>query len=88
MFATRWFYRFSNLEHETRDVIIVMHSYSGVPGSVAVKGLSKGERKADGKDTGVIGLIYIAALLAKGGDGKSIVKEALGGDYPNTSRMT
>lgn len=69
------------LDHEEHDVIILMHSYSSVPGSAAAKGLGKAERKAQGKATGVIGQIYISALLPKGGDGKDVVG-AFGGHYP------
>jgi hypothetical protein len=69
------------LDHEEHDVIILSHSYSGIPVSAAAKGLSKAERMAQGKKTGVIGQIFIASLLAKGGDGKTVV-EAFGGQYP------
>jgi hypothetical protein len=69
------------LDHEERDVILIMHSYSGVPGSAAARGLSKSERLAEGKKTGIIGQIYIAALLAKGGDGKTL-SDAIGGQFP------
>ncbi|KAF2712413.1 hypothetical protein K504DRAFT_401252 [Pleomassaria siparia CBS 279.74] len=69
------------LDYEENDVIILMHSYSSVPGSAAATGLGKKERAAQGKKTGVIGQIYLAALLPKGGDGKDIVS-AFGGHYP------
>jgi hypothetical protein len=68
------------LEHEEHDVILVMHSYSSIPGSAAAVGLAKAERSAQGKK-GVIGQIYIAALLPQGGDGKDVVG-AFGGQYP------
>jgi hypothetical protein len=69
------------LDHEERDVVLVMHSYSSAPGSAAARGLGKGEREAQGKKTAVIGQIYLAALLAKGGDEKDIVG-TFGGNYP------
>ncbi|KAF2260670.1 alpha/beta-hydrolase [Lojkania enalia] len=69
------------LDHEERDVIIVSHSYSGVPASAAAKGLGKAERAAQGKKTGVIGQIFICAVLTRGGDGKDVVG-AFGGQYP------
>ncbi|KAH7348266.1 hypothetical protein BKA66DRAFT_601315 [Pyrenochaeta sp. MPI-SDFR-AT-0127] len=69
------------LEHEEHDVILVMHSYSGVPGSAAALGLGKKERMAQGKRTGVIGQIYFAAILNKGGDGVDIFT-ASGGSFP------
>lgn len=69
------------LDYEERDVILLMHSYSGVPGSAAAKGLEKAERVKNGKKTGVIGQIYIVALLKKGGDGEDLMS-AFGGEYP------
>jgi pimeloyl-ACP methyl ester carboxylesterase len=50
-----------------KDVIVVMHSYGGIPGSHAVQGLSKDERQAAGKKGSVVKLIYIAAMLWKAG---------------------
>ncbi|KAF2437255.1 alpha/beta-hydrolase [Karstenula rhodostoma CBS 690.94] len=69
------------LEHERHDVIMVMHSYSGVPGSAAALGLGKKERVAQVKMTGVIGQIFFAAILQKGGDGTDIFT-ASGGSFP------
>jgi hypothetical protein len=69
------------LDYECHDVILVMHSYSGVPGSAAALGLGKKERMAQGKKTGVIGQIYFAAILQKGGDGVDIFT-ASGGSFP------
>ncbi|KAJ3543755.1 hypothetical protein NM208_g3408 [Fusarium decemcellulare] len=45
-----------------KDVVLLMHSYGGVYGSCAVKGLSKRERRQAGKNGGVIALIYISAV--------------------------
>lgn len=69
------------LDHEERDVVLVSHSYGGIPASAAAKGLSKATRTSQGKKTGVIGQIFMAALLAKGGDGADIVS-VFGGHYP------
>lgn len=69
------------LEHEEHDVILVMHSYAGVPGSAAALGLGKKERVAQGKKAGVIGQIFYAAMLLKGGDGVDIIT-ASGGSFP------
>jgi pimeloyl-ACP methyl ester carboxylesterase len=55
------------LENEEHDVILVMHSYSGVPGSAAALGLGKKERAAQGKKTGVIGQIFFDIFTASGG---------------------
>ena len=69
------------LEHEEHDVILVMHSYSGIPGSAAALGLGKQERIAQGKTTGVLGQIFLAAIFNKGGDGTDIFT-ASGGQFP------
>ncbi|KAF1963781.1 alpha/beta-hydrolase [Byssothecium circinans] len=69
------------LELEERDVILVMHSYSGVPGSAAALGLGKRERIAQDNKAGVIGQIFYAAMLQKGGDGVDLFT-AGGGSFP------
>ncbi|KAF2789976.1 hypothetical protein K505DRAFT_352239 [Melanomma pulvis-pyrius CBS 109.77] len=71
------------LDYEERDVITIMHSYGGIPGSAAALGLSKKERLAQGKKTGVIGQIYYAALINQGseGDGPDIFT-ITGGAFP------
>lgn len=71
------------LEHEQHDVILVMHSYGGVPGSAAALGLGKKERLAQGKKAGVIGQIFFAALINEGseGDGPNLLT-ATGGAFP------
>lgn len=69
------------LDHQEHDVIMLMHSYGSVPGSAAARGLSKTNRAKQGKSTGVIGQVYLAALLIKGGDEKSVM-DAFGGQYP------
>ena len=73
------------LELEERDVILIMHSYSGVPGSAAALGLGKKERIAKGKKAGVIGQIFYAAMLQKGGDGVDLFT-AGGGAFPQFLR--
>lgn len=63
------------LLNEGNDVIVLMHSYGGCPGAAAAKGLGKTERKTSGS---VIGLIFIAAFLAREGDS---LLSALGGKF-------
>jgi len=69
------------LDIEKHDVILVMHSYSGMPGGAAALGLGKEDRAKEGKTTSVIGQIYIASILPKGGDGKDVVA-TFGGQLP------
>ena len=46
-----------------QDVVLFMHSYSGVPGSEAVKNLDKASRRKGGKKGGVVHLVYCAAFV-------------------------
>lgn len=69
------------LENEERDVIIIGHSYSSLPASNAVTGLDKATRSSAGKKASVLGQIFIAGVLSKGGDGNSLVA-AFGGALP------
>ncbi|KAL8836172.1 MAG: hypothetical protein Q9170_003025 [Blastenia crenularia] len=66
-----------------KEVVVIMHSYSGGPGSVAAKGLSVPERRAAGKAGGVIGLIYISAFIAY--EGQTLVSGSGGrlSPWPN-----
>lgn len=48
---------------EHKQVVLVMHSYSGVPGSESVKGLEK----AGGDIGGVIHCVYLTAFLVPNG---------------------
>lgn len=56
-----------------KDIMLVMHSYGGVPGSCAAKGLSKGERSSQGHSAGISGIVYLAAILA--GESESLFEE-------------
>jgi pimeloyl-ACP methyl ester carboxylesterase len=56
-----------SLADQGKEVVLVMHSYGGMPGTEAVKGVSILERKAQGKPGGVSHLLYVAALIAEVG---------------------
>jgi pimeloyl-ACP methyl ester carboxylesterase len=49
------------------DVLVVMHSYGGFPGSAACKGMSKEDRAKEGKKGGVVRLVYIASFAVPEG---------------------
>ena len=61
-----------------KDLVIVCHSYGGIPGGGAAYGLSKTARAKDGKGGGVIGLIYVAGFVVPE---KSSLLETLGGQH-------
>lgn len=65
-----------SLTDHGKDVIIIGHSYGGVPMSQCTKGLGKEERKAQGKPGGIVRLAYMAALVpALGKSGVDILGE-------------
>lgn len=56
-----------DLVAQGKGVIIVMHSYAGVPGTECVKGFAKKDLAALGKKGGIVGLIYLSAFLIPAG---------------------
>jgi alpha-beta hydrolase superfamily lysophospholipase len=48
-----------------KDVIVIAHSYGGVPMSEAVKGLGKKAREEKGLKGGVVRLIYMCAIATQ-----------------------
>ncbi|KAK8087235.1 alpha/beta-hydrolase [Apiospora phragmitis] len=67
------------LDQQQRDVVLLAHSYGGVVGGAASKGLDKQTRAAQGHPTSIIGLIYVAGNITL--EGESLL-EAVGGAYP------
>ena len=51
------------LADEGKDVVLISHSYSGVPVTESSKGLGKEERKRQGKKGGIVHLAYLTALV-------------------------
>jgi len=51
-----------------KEVILVMHSYGAIPGTAAAVGFSKAERRSAGLHGGIIGMIFIAAFIAREGE--------------------
>jgi hypothetical protein len=74
------------LDIEKHDVIVICHSYSGIPTSAAARGLGKIDRAAEGKSTSVLGQIFIAAVVTPGGDGNDLVA-TFGGHLPPHIRV-
>ena len=68
----------SLLDNENKDVILLCHSYGGIPGGGAASGLSKRARRQDGKESGILGLVYLTAFLVPE---KSSLLEAMGGKH-------
>ncbi|KAF7587439.1 hypothetical protein BBP40_007235 [Aspergillus hancockii] len=53
----------NDLVSQGKEVIIVMHSYAGMPGTESVKGLGRKDLALQGKNGGVVGLIYQSTFL-------------------------
>lgn len=53
----------SKLVARGKEVILVMHSYGGIPGTESTKGLLKKDREADQKAGGIVCLVYVTAFL-------------------------
>lgn len=56
------------LDNENSNVVLAMHSYSGIPGSAATEGLDQTSRASQGKSSAVIGLLYIASFIPVAGE--------------------
>jgi hypothetical protein len=63
---------------EGKDIILVPHSYGGVPSSNAVRGLSKADRTAAGEKGGVLMIVYMAAFAIPAG---TSLLDGLNGQY-------
>ena len=69
--------KLTSLADAAHDIIVVMHSYAGIPGSSAIEGLSKSDRRSAGKHGGVVNLIYVSAFMLDAG--VSLVEAVSGG---------
>ena len=56
------------LANDGKEVLVVMSSYGGIPGTQAVKNLTQKERQEQGKGGGVTGLVYVSSLLVNEGE--------------------
>lgn len=57
----------TELADEGKEIMVVMHSGGSVSGSEASRGLGKKERQAEGKNGGIVRVIYIGILLPDAG---------------------
>ena len=51
------------LADEGKEIVVIGHSYGGIPVSEAQKGLSLEERRKEGKKGGVVRLGYLTAFV-------------------------
>jgi hypothetical protein len=59
----------TKIVEEGKDVILVCHSYSGLPGPEALRGLGKLERQKNGEKGGVTRLVFVMAIMLPEGKG-------------------
>jgi alpha-beta hydrolase superfamily lysophospholipase len=71
------------LADEGNDLLLVAHSYGGVPATESLKGLSKEERAKSGKAGGVVRLAYMTCLVPAVGSNSATVLA----DVPEESRL-
>lgn len=55
------------IEEESKELVLLCHSYGGIPGGVAAFGHSRKERLQEGQKTGVTGLVYMPAFVVPEG---------------------
>ena len=55
------------MEKETKEVVVLMHSYGGLPGIVGVTGFGRKERQKSCKSGGVIGVVCLSATILPAG---------------------
>lgn len=56
------------LADDGKQVLVVMSSYGGIPGTQALKNLTYKERQEQGKEGGVTQLVYVSSLLVNEGE--------------------
>lgn len=66
-----------------KDVVLVGHSYGGIPISQSTKGLTKKEREQEGKKGGIVRLAYMTAVVVPEGGSSMSSMEGMELDYLN-----
>ena len=57
----------SLIEVEKKDVILAVHSYSGIPGCQAISGFEKSRREKGGLEGGIISCVFMNTFLLPAG---------------------
>ncbi|CZR46528.1 uncharacterized protein FPRO_11977 [Fusarium proliferatum ET1] len=65
-----------------KDVVMLMHSYGGMVGTEATRGLSRKEREKAGLGGGITRMVFLAAIFAPPGKSTRGLYEANSGRYP------
>lgn len=75
----------SNLVDQGQEVIVVCHSYGGVPTASAVEGFNLKDRAAKGEKGGVLMMVYMASFAIPAG---TSLADGLGGQTPDWWNIT
>lgn len=76
------------LANDDKEVLVVMHSYGGIPGTQAVEGLTRKERKGKGKEGGVMGMVHVSSLLINEGENSEDSFAAFRGEPPDFFKVS
>ena len=68
----------SSIDTVDKDIVVVAHSYGGIPAGGAAHGLSKIARAKEGKKGCVIGLVYVSGFIVPE---NSSLLEIMGGNH-------
>jgi hypothetical protein len=74
-----------SLVNRDNEVVLVAHSYGGVPSSNAVMGLTVKDRAAKGKKGGILILIYLTSFAIAA---NTSLQDGVGGVYPDWWNVT
>lgn len=67
----------SSLADEGKEIILVAHSYGGIPGTESAKGLAIADRKAAGLKGGIVRIVYLTSIVPPVG---GTAQSAMGSD--------
>jgi len=69
--------KIQDLVNAGKDVVVLAHSYGGMPATDSVQGLAKSDRASQGLPGGVVRLIYLSCIVADVGQTASEVTSSL-----------
>jgi surfactin synthase thioesterase subunit len=71
----------SKLLDEGEQVVLMTHSYGGIPGTESLKTISRKARESEGKEGGVDKIVYLTSVVLQPGTSNF---DAFGGNLPDS----
>jgi len=68
------------INDQQKDVILLCHSYGGIPGSQSVVGLERSARAKAGQKGGILKVIFLTAIVPR--EGENVVEAMAGAGIP------